>query len=75
MDFDNYLCTSETYWTLSPVMIHANGAAFVGSVWAPGSISEERVETTAIGVRPVVSLANSTFVTGSGTTTNPYVVK
>jgi len=74
-DTTNYLYTNSSYWTSSPVRYYIDrGSAYVGIVYSTGSVNDFGV-SDACGVRPVVSLANGTFVTGSGTTTNPYVVK
>ena len=75
-DTTNYLYTNGYYWTSSPVMMYANGYAFVGHVSSTGAVSDGQVNN-AFGVRPVVSLANGTLVNfnGDGTSTNPYVVK
>ncbi len=74
-DTTNYLCTNSDYWTSSPTEYFGDrGSAVVGCVNRDGYVYNNDVDF-ARGVRPVVSLANGTFVTGSGTTTNPYVVK
>ena len=75
-DTTNYLCTNNFYWTFSPVLTNGVGSAYVGRVFSTGSVSDVRVNYTH-GVRPVVSLADSTLVNsnGEGTSTNPYVVK
>ena len=67
-DTTNYLYTNSIYWTFSPVMN--------GYVTSTGSVDDAGVSLAA-GVRPVVSLADGTFVNsnGDGTSTNPYVVK
>ena len=73
-DTTNYLYTNSNYWTFSPVMMRASGDAYVGYVYLTGTVSNGFVDS-AHGVRPVVSLANGTLVTGEGTNTNPYVVE
>ena len=74
-DTTNYLYTNSNYWTSSPVRYCSESASVdVGTVDRDGYVFNGGV-SYARGVRPVVSLANGTFVTGSGTTTNPYVVK
>ena len=73
-DTTNYLCTNRDYWTSSPVLMYADGASRVGYVYSAGYVGVDRVDS-ASGVRPVVSLANGTLVTGDGTSTNPYVVQ
>ena len=74
-DITNYLYTNTYYWTFSPVVMFVNGRAFVGYVDGTGSVGNDRVDV-AVGVRPVVSLANGTLVNsnGDGTSTNPYIV-
>ena len=74
-DTTNYLYTNNIYWTFSPVM-SAGGNATVGNVNRAGYVYGGHVYY-AFGVRPVVSLADSTLVNsnGDGTSTNPYVVK
>ena len=75
-DTTNYLYTNGYYWTFSPVMMYAAGYATAGSVYGAGYVSYNGV-SIAYGVRPVISLKSGTVVepTGSGTATNPYVVK
>ena len=75
-DTTNYLCTNRDYWTSSPVLMYADGAARVGYVYSASYVGVDRVDS-ASGVRPVVSLANGTLVNsnGDGTSTNPYVVQ
>ena len=73
-DTTNYLYTNSYYWTFSPVLLNAYGNAYVGSVDETGFVSNGNVNYAA-GVRPVVSLKSGTLITGSGTTTDPYVVK
>ena len=75
-DTTNYLYTSTTYWTFSPVVVYGSGSAYVGYVDDIGSMRYARVDITH-GVRPVVLLADGTLVNsnGDGTSTNPYVVK
>ena len=73
-DTTNYLYTISNYWTFSPVMMY--GSASFSYVGAAGGLNESSVRN-ALGVRPVVSLANGTLVNsnGEGTSTNPYVVE
>ena len=75
-DTTNYLCTNSDYWTSSPVLMYADGAARVGYVYSAGYVGVDRVDS-ASGVRPVVSLISGTLVNsnGDGTSTNPYVVQ
>ena len=75
-DTTNYLCTNRDYWTSSPVLMYADGAARVGYVYSAGYVGVDRVDS-ASGVRPVVSLISGTLVNsnGDGTSTNPYIVQ
>ena len=75
-DTTNYLYTNSNYWTFSPVMMYDIGYAIasVGYVYSAGFVNAHHVNL-ALGVRPVVSLADNTYVTGKGTSTDPYVVK
>ena len=75
-DTTNYLCTNSDYWTFSPVLMYADGAARVGYVYSAGYVGVDRVDS-ASGVRPVVSLISGTLVNsnGDGTSANPYVVQ
>ncbi len=74
-DQTNYLHTNVNYWSLSPVMMYENNRGSVGCV-RNTYVSDHYTNSTS-GVRPVISLKSGTVVepTGSGTTTNPYVVK
>ena len=76
-DTTNYLYTNKDYWTLSPtVSDRGEGKPNIGRVSSGGSVKAYYMQTN-LGVRPVVSLADSTLVNsnGEGTSTNPYVVK
>ena len=73
-DTTNYLYTNSSYWTFSPALMYVNASADISIVFNNGSMSNTFVNRD-YGVRPVVSLASGTLVTGEGTTTNPYVVQ
>ena len=75
-DLTNYLYTNSYYWTLSPVSFYSDGNALIGSIDKLGLVNRGLVNV-ALGVRPVVSLADGTLVNsnGDGTATNPYVVR
>ena len=72
----NYLHTGSTYWTFSPVNMGTVGNANVGTVNGAGNVDYNSV-SNALGVRPVIALSSDTQIdySGSGTSTNPYVVK
>ena len=68
-----YLYTEQYYWTMSPVWFD-DGWAYVFFVYSNGSLDGIRVDL-AYGVRPVINLkANVQISTGSGTSSNPYVI-
>ena len=68
----SYLYTEQNYWTMSP-SAYSNNAAFVFNVRTTGYLSWSRVNSEN-GVRPVINIHPDTILTGSGTTTDPFVV-
>ena len=64
------------YWTLSPSAMLSDDSTIVGYVSNEGNIGGGYINLNS-SVRPVISLKSGTIVEpiGSGTTTNPYVVK
>ena len=68
-----YLYNGQDYWTMSPSYFSGTGA-YILYVSSNGNLSDYRVSYTR-GVRPVINLSASVTVTGSGTTTDPYVVE
>ena len=69
----NYLYTGQHYWTMSPCYVNSNGNAYVFVVWSDGSLGGNRVSNSD-GVRPVINLSADVKVTGSGTSSDPFVV-
>ncbi len=70
----NYLYTGQYYWTMSPYRFGSSGNAYVFYVYSNGQLSSLWV-TSAVGVRPVVNLKASVQISsGSGTSSNPYVI-
>ena len=67
-----YLYTNQTYWTMSPLEF-VNGYAFVFIVNNHGSLGNSSVNPT-FGVRPVLNIRGDITISGSGTSTDPYVV-
>ena len=68
-----YLYTNSAYWTMSPSLYDTTGARvfFVSSY---GTLGWTYVNS-AIGVRPVVNLkADVQISSGTGTSSNPYVI-
>ena len=69
----NYLYTGQHYWTMSPYNVNSSSNARVFSVASNGQLSYNRV-TYTYGVRPVINLSADVKVTGSGTSSDPFVV-
>ena len=68
-----YLYTGRDYWTMTPHE-YSSSHAMVFEVDDAGWISTTTVNNTGRGVRPVVNLKADVQLTGSGTSTDPYVV-
>ena len=71
---DYYLYTGQNYWTLSPYSFNGTYAfnlyvSSSGYLYYIGNVS------SLFGVRPVINLKGDVTVTGSGTSTDPYVVE
>ena len=66
-----YLCIRNAYWTVSPSSY--SGSAGVFCVGSNGRLGWYGVRS-AVGVRPVINLRGDLFVTGTGTSTDPYEV-
>ena len=71
---DNYLYTGQYYWTMSPYGFDNSGYAVVFSVTSTGQLSYSDVDWAVPGVRPVINLKADVTLTGSGSSTDPYVV-
>ena len=69
----NYLYTGQHYWTMSPYYADSDGWAFVFCVNSNGQLGSGWVNYT-FGVRPVINLSADVKVTGSGTSSDPFVV-
>ena len=70
----NYLYTGQHYWTMSPSYFYASSSyACVFIVNSSGSLNSSYVDS-AWGVRPVINLSADVKVTGSGTSSDPFVV-
>ena len=66
-----YLYTGQNYWTMSPSDCPTADVFYVDS---SGQIFSTRV-SNSVGVRPVINLRADVTLSGSGTTSDPYVVK
>ena len=70
----NYLYTGQHYWTMSPYYFNASSSyAGVFFVNSSGNLYRNNVNG-AVGVRPVINLSADVKVTGSGTSSDPFVV-
>lgn len=67
-----YLYTNSAYWTMSPFNF-AGSRARVFRVYSDGDLSNGNVNSS-YGVRPVINLRGDLFVTGTGTSIDPYEV-
>ena len=69
-----YLYTNSSYWTMSPFWYGIDWA-YVFFVNSTGDLSGANVDWTRSGVRPVVNLSSDIQISsGTGTSTDPYVV-
>ena len=67
---NDYLQTGQLYWTISPSSATYASVLHVGTV----GIGGEEIVYRTWGVRPVINLSANVTITGSGTSTDPYVV-
>ena len=68
-----YLYTKQDYWTMSPFYFYS-GTAYVFYVTANGNLVSYWT-TSRFGIRPVINLkANVKISSGTGTSSNPYIV-
>ena len=69
-----YLYTGQYYWTMTPRHFNESDAS-VFYVTLNGNLYNGSVYWTKPGVRPVINLCANVTLTGSGTSTDPYVVE
>ena len=69
----NYLYTGQHYWTMSPYLFNGTYAN-VFYVNSYGYLIDAYVGWSSGGVRPVINLSADVKVTGSGTSSDPFVV-
>ena len=70
-----YLKNGNAYWMMSPAgFITNNYSAYAWYVDSVGNSNGSHV-TNSNGVRPVLNLSADTLVSGSGTSSDPYIVK
>ena len=76
-DYNYYLYTGQNYWTMSPYRYNNNAYVFLvyndGSLGAGPTLLGQFVNGS-FGVRPVINLRADVQLTGSGTTSDPFVV-
>ncbi len=72
-----YLYNGQDYWTMSPCNWGSLGDAWLFYVTSDGAITNTRVNWAGADVRPVINLkADTLFASGgTGTQSNPYIVK
>ena len=71
---NNYLYTGQDYWTMSPYYFN-NGNAFVFDVFSGGYLSNDNVNWTDSGVRPVINLKSAIAITGEGSVDKPFKIQ
>ncbi|MDD4706171.1 MAG: hypothetical protein PHS24_03045 [Bacilli bacterium] len=72
----NYLYTNQSYWTSTPFNFSPCDNVNVYNVNNNGSLWLDRSSYLILhGIRPVLNLKSTITVTGTGTTTDPYVVE
>ena len=73
LSYPYYLNSGNLYWTMSPAGFN-DFYAFAWLVDSDGHTGRNGVNST-YGVRPVLNLSADTLVSGSGTKSDPYIVK
>jgi len=69
-----WLNTGQYYWTMSPSNSTALGNTQVFCIY--DGFYSPFYNNNSVGVRPVINLkSTTTFIEGTGTSTNPYIVK
>ena len=72
-NYKYYLYNNEYYWTMSPYAFGDDNAN-VFAIFDSGYFGALRVNHREPGIRPVINIASDVEITGSGTSTDPYVV-
>ena len=73
LSYPYYLNSGNLYWTMSPAGFN-DFYAYAWLVDSDGHTGRNGVNST-YGVRPVLNLSADTLVSGSGTKSDPYIVK
>ncbi len=69
-----WLYTNQYYWTMSPFYMNSTGFDALFIVHPNGTLNSGSASNTSFGARPVINLKSNVKLTGSGTTTDPYIV-
>ena len=72
-NYKYYLYNNEYYWTMSPYAF-GDATANVFAIFDSGYFGALRVNHREPGIRPVINLASDVTLSGTGTSSNPYVV-
>ena len=72
---NNYYLYNNTYfWTMSPAGFSGSNS-YVWIVYAAGYIYRSSVDDPSIRLRPVIILNADTLATGTGTSSDPFVIQ
>ena len=69
-----YLYNSTYFWTMSPAGFSGSNS-YVWIVYAAGYIYRSSVDDPSIRLRPVIILNADTLATGTGTSSDPFVIQ
>ena len=69
-----YLNVNSLYWTISPWFYYGANGSTVFNVNSEGSLVGSMSNASTLAIRPVINLRNDVELTGSGISTDPYVV-
>ena len=72
-NYGSYLFTGLSYWTMTPYEYTYGDGAINIYIYSSASYRGDRVYIS-YGIRPVINLRSDVQLTGSGTTTDPYIV-
>ena len=70
-----YLYSNQNYWTMSPCYFFTNGYASMFIISTSGTLSGFYSSSSLVGIRPVINLDANVTLSGSGTSTDPYIVE
>ena len=72
-NYNYYLYTGNTYWTMSPEDFYGSTAS-VRYVYLTGNLLNNYYIHTSGGVRPVINLKPNSLTSGDGSASNPFLV-